>query len=152
MEQGMSTTPSSMHAEAALNRRLVLFASQLETYIAHFPNCHKYALTQTIRQTFVDVYCLTVEAQKRFHKKTALGALDVKHEQMRMLINLAHELGLFSRQRGQGPDPEKGQHRFLALSRQWDEIGRMVGGWIGKESRGNTGESGGPQAASAVGD
>jgi hypothetical protein len=152
MEQGMSTTPSSMHAEAALNRRLVLFASQLETYIAHFPNCHKYALTQTIRQTFVDVYCLTVEAQKRFHKKTALGALDVKHEQMRMLINLAHELGLFSHQRGQGSDPEKGQHRFLALSRQWDEIGRMVGGWIGKESRGNTGESGGPQAASAVGD
>jgi hypothetical protein len=51
MEQGMSTTPSSMHSEAALNRRLVLFASQLETYIAHFPSCHKYALTQTIRQT-----------------------------------------------------------------------------------------------------
>ena len=148
----MSTTPSSMHAEAALNRRLVLFASQLETYIAHFPNCHKYALTQTIRQTFVDVYCLTVEAQKRFHKKTALGALDVKHEQMRMLINLAHELALFSHHKGQGLDLEKGQHRFLALSRQWDEIGRMVGGWIGKESRGNTGESGGPQAASAAGD
>jgi hypothetical protein len=47
----MSSTPSSMHSEAALNRRLVLFAGQLETYIAHFPNCHKYALTQTIRQT-----------------------------------------------------------------------------------------------------
>ena len=47
----MSSTPSSMHSEAALNRRLVLFAGQLETYIAHFPSCHKYALTQTIRQT-----------------------------------------------------------------------------------------------------
>jgi hypothetical protein len=45
----MSSTPSNMHSEAALNRRLVLFAGQLETYITHFPNCHKYALTQTIR-------------------------------------------------------------------------------------------------------
>lgn len=148
----MSSTASNMHSEAALNRRLVLFASQLETYIAHFPNCHKYTLTQTIRQTFIDTYCLTVEAQKRFHKKTSLGALDVKHEQLRMLINLAHELGLFSHQRGKGVDLEKGQHRFLALSRQWDEIGRMIGGWIGKESRSNAGEPGGPKATSAAGD
>jgi hypothetical protein len=152
MEQGMSTTPSSMHSEAALNRRLVLFAGQLETYIAHVPNCHKYALTQTIRQTFVDVYCLTVEAQKRYHKKTSLGQLDVKHEQLRMLINLAQELGLFAQQRGQSADIAKGQHRHLTLTRQWDEIGRMIGGWIGKESRGNTGESGGPPAASAAED
>lgn len=131
----MSSTAPSMHAEAALNRRLVLFAKQLELYLGHFPNSHKYALTQTIRQTFVDVYCLVVEAQKRYHKKTALGQLDVRHEQLRMLLNLAFELGLFGH-KTKNDDPLAGQHRYLTLSRMWDEVGRMVGGWIAKESGG----------------
>jgi len=146
----MSSTPSNMHAPAALNRRLVLLAKQLEIYLAHFPNCHKYALTQTIRLTFVDMYCLTVEAQKRYHKKTTLGQLDVKHEQLRMLINLAYEMGLFAHQKGKSEDATVNQHRYLAISRQLDEVGRMIGGWIGKEFRGNTDESGGPTSASAV--
>lgn len=147
----MTTTPSAMHAEAALNRRLVLFGKQLETYLAHFPNCHKYALTQTIRQKFLDVYCLVVEAQKRYHKKTALGMLDVRHEQLRMLINLAHDMGLFSHQRGKSDDVLSGQHRYLTLSRQWDEVGRMIGGWISKELRSNADESGGREPVSAAG-
>ena len=46
----MATKPQSMHAEASLHRKLVLFAVQLEGYLAHFPNCHKYTLTQGIRQ------------------------------------------------------------------------------------------------------
>ena len=31
-----------MHAEASLHRKLVLFAVQLEGYLVHFPNCHKF--------------------------------------------------------------------------------------------------------------
>jgi hypothetical protein len=53
------TIKTSIHAEASLHRKLVLFATQLEGYLAHFPNCHKYTLTQGIRQAFVDVYNLT---------------------------------------------------------------------------------------------
>ncbi len=34
-----------MHAEASLHRKLVLFAVQLEGYLVHFPNCHKYLPT-----------------------------------------------------------------------------------------------------------
>jgi hypothetical protein len=49
VEQGMSNTPRNMHSEASLNRRLVLFATQLEGYLAHFPHCHKYTITQGIR-------------------------------------------------------------------------------------------------------
>ena len=85
----------SIHAEAGLHRKLVLFAVQLEGYLAHFPNCHKYSLTQSIRVAFVDVYNLVTEAQKRYHKKTTFTQLDIRHEQLRMLLNLAHELGLF---------------------------------------------------------
>ena len=74
----MSNTPRNMHSEASLNRRLVLFATQLEGYLAHFPHCHKYTITQGIRQAFLDVWNLTVEAQKRYHKKTTLGQLETQ--------------------------------------------------------------------------
>jgi hypothetical protein len=41
---------TSVHAEAGMHRKLVLFAMQLEGYLAHFPHRHKYTLTQGIRQ------------------------------------------------------------------------------------------------------
>ena len=69
-----------------MHRKLVLFAVQLEGYLAHFPNCHKYTLTQGIRQAFVDVYNLVTEAQKRYQKKTTLTQLDIRHEQLRMHV------------------------------------------------------------------
>lgn len=129
-------TTTSIHAEAGLHRKLVLLAQQLETYLAHFPNCHKYALTQQIRLAFLDVYNHVTEAQKRYHKKTTLTQLDVRHEQLRMLINLAHELGLFDFSAGRRDAKAPGAHRFLTLSRQIDEVGRMIGGWVKKEIQG----------------
>lgn len=125
-----------MHAEAKMNRKLVLFAQQLEGCLAHFPACHKYALTQGIRQAFLDVYNLVTEAQKRYHKKTTLTQLDVKHEQLRMMIHLANELGLFHHQGGRRDPKADGDHRFLVLMREVDELGRMIGGWVKKEFHG----------------
>ena len=100
-----------------MHRKLVLFAVQLEGYLCHFPNCHKYTLTQSIRQAFIDVYNLVTEAQKRYHKKTTLTQLDIRHEQLRMLINLAHELGLFNFSSGRKDDSAPGEHRHLVISR-----------------------------------
>ena len=80
-----------------------------------------------------EVYALMVEGQKRYHKKTTLSNLDIRHEQWRMLVNLANSLGYFEFKDGKEADksPEKmAAHRFLAISRLIDELGRMVGGWI----------------------
>lgn len=129
-------TTTSIHAEAGLHRKLVLLAQQLELYLGHFPNCHKYALTQQIRIAYLDVYNLVTEAQKRYHKKTTLTQLDVRHEQLRMLVNLAHELGLFDFSAGRRDADAPGVRRFLVLSRQIDEVGRMIGGWVKKEIQG----------------
>lgn len=130
------TIKTSVHAEASLHRKLVLFAAQLEGYLAHFPNCHKYTLTQGIRQAFLDVYNLTTEAQKRYHKKTTLTQLDVRHEQLRMMIHLANELGLFGYSAGRKDSENPGDHRFLVLLRMVDELGRMIGGWVKSEVQG----------------
>lgn len=130
------TQTTSIHAEAGLHRKLVLFAVQLEGYLAHFPNCHKYTLTQSIRQAYLDVYNLVTEAQKRYHKKNTLTQLDVRHEQLRMMLHLANELGLFGYSAGRKDPAAPGEHRFLVILRLVDELGRMIGGWVKKEIQG----------------
>ena len=132
----MVTTSKSIHSEAGMHRKLVLFAVQLEGYLAHFPNCHKHALTQAIRLAFLDVYNLVTEAQKRYHKKTTLTQLDVRHEQLRMMIHLSHELGLFGFSAGRKDDQAPGEHRFLVVLKMVDELGRMIGGWVNSELHG----------------
>ena len=132
----MAYQHQSIHAEAGLHRKLVLFAVQLEGYLCHFPHCHKYSLTQAIRQAFVDVYNLVTEAQKRYHKKTTLTQLDIRHEQLRMLLNLAHELGLFNFSAGRADTSNPGAHRHLVMLRLVDELGRMIGGWVNQDIHG----------------
>ncbi|MDP3651042.1 MAG: four helix bundle protein [Rhodoferax sp.] len=132
----MSQKTQSIHAEAGLHRKLVLFAVQLEGYLAHFPNCHKYTLTQGIRQAYLDVYNLVTECQKRYHKKTTLTQLDVRHEQLRMMIHLAHELGLFNYSAGTKDAQAPGERRYLVILRMVDELGRMIGGWVNAEIHG----------------
>lgn len=131
-------TGSRIHAEATLHRKLVLFAVQLEGYLRHFPNCHKYTLTQQIRQAYLDVYNLATECQKRHYRRTALAQLDIRHEQLRMMICLAHELRLFDFSAGRTDSSSPGLHRYLTLSKLVDELGRMIGGWIAHDAQAST--------------
>jgi hypothetical protein len=130
----MSHPTRSIHAQAGLHRKLVLFGAQLELYLAHFPSHHKYVMAQQLRQAYLDVYNLVTEAQKRYHKRTTLSQLDVRHEQLRMLLLLAHELGLFNFSKGKQDAKQPGEHRALVMLRLVDELGRMIGGWLQKES------------------
>lgn len=110
----------------------------MNIYLNHFPKFEKYALAQQIRQCMYEVYALTVEGQKRYRKKTTLTNLDIRHEQLRMLVNLANSLGYFQFKDGREADqaPKKmAAHRFLAISKLIDELGRMIGGWIVFESK-----------------
>ena len=125
------------HSEAELNQKFLETAKLMNIYLNHFPKFEKYALAQQIRQCMYEVYALIVEGQKRYHKKTALSNLDVEHEKLRMLVRLAYELGYFTftdgRQAEKSPEA-LGEHRYLALSRLVDELGRMIGGWIRNEA------------------
>ena len=126
-----------IHSEAQLDQRFIAFARLLNTYLQHFPKHEKYGLALHIRQCAYDVYGLIVEGQKRYFKKTSLTQLDIRHEQLRMLVRLAHELGYFGFRDGAGQDSgaTRAEHRYLTLSRQIDELGRMIGGWLKEERR-----------------
>ena len=116
-----------IHSETELNRKFVAFAKLLNLYLLHFPRHEKYALANRIRNTSYEVYDLISEAQKRYYKKTTLTDLDIAHERLRMQLYLANELGYFS-----NISSDTAEHRYLTISRQVDELGKMIGGWIQK--------------------
>lgn len=120
-----------LHSEAGLDRKFTEFAKLMNIYLNHFPSHEKYGLALEIRRAAYDVYALIVECQKRYHKKTTLTNLDIRHEQLRMLTRLAHELGYFGFRDGK-KDGDKGraEHRYLSLSLLIDELGKMIGGWM----------------------
>ena len=120
-----------LHDEAKLDRKFVELAKLMNVYLNHFPKHEKYGLALEIRRTAYAMYGFIVEAQKRYHKKTALANLDVTHEQLRMLVNLANSLGYFAFTNGTKEGGcETSDHRHLAISRLIDEMGKMIGGWI----------------------
>jgi four helix bundle protein len=120
-----------LNDEARMDRKFVNFARLMNLYLNHFPKHEKYALAQQIRTAAYDVYGYIVEAQKRYHKKTTLTNLDIRHEQLRMFLRLAHELNYFEFKGGKHIDDHKSaEHRYLSISRHVDELGKMIGGWI----------------------
>ena len=104
----------------------------LNTYLSHFPRHEKYALSNNIRNTAYEVFDLITECQKRYFKKTTITELDVTHEKLRMQIYLANELGYFSFKDGKNDVKIDGAHRYLAISRLIDEIGKIIGAWMKK--------------------
>lgn len=122
-----------LHDEAKLDQKFMEFAKLMNVHLNHFPKHEKYGLALEIRRAAYDVYGFIVEAQKRYQKKTSLTNLDIRHEQLRMLVRLAHTLGNFEFKDSKKADKSPaalGEHRYLALSRLVDELGRMIGGWI----------------------
>lgn len=127
-----------IHAESKLDSKMLDMIKQLTKYLNHFPSFEKYALTSQIRNTAYDVYGLVVECQKRYHKKTALSSLDIRHEQLRMFLRLANELSYFEFKDGATTRTGKeAQERYHSLSLKIDEIGRLIGGWV-REDRGRS--------------
>ena len=121
------------HSEAQLDVKFVDFARQMNLYLNHFPKHERYGLCQQIRNSAYSVYGFMVEAQKRYQKKTSLTNLDIAHEQLRMFLRLAFELGYFKFKESATPDKNSEKtatHRYLTISRMVDELGRMIGGWI----------------------
>lgn len=126
-----------LHSEARLDNKMMLLIKQLNLYLNHFPKHEKYGLCQQIRNAAYDVYGLIVEAQKRYHKKTTLSSLDIRHEQLRMFVRVAFELGYFGFQNqatSSDDAQELAERRFHTLGVMIDEIGRMLNGWIKAES------------------
>lgn len=86
--------------------------------LQQYPRVERYALCTDIRQTLTTIERLVIVAWKRYHKKTTLHDLDIELEVLRMLLRKSLRLKYIT------------PHKYEIWSRQVNEIGRMVGGWI----------------------
>lgn len=121
----------AVDSEANLDRKFVLTMKLLNIYLNHFPSHERHGLALRIRNTAYEMYDYVIEAQKRYHKKTTLTNLDIKHEQLRMQVRLAFELGYFGHPKTEKVSTEKlNTKRYLAISLKIDEIGKIIGGWV----------------------
>jgi len=121
--------------EASLDRKFVETMKLLNVYLNHFPKHEKYALCNRIRNTAYELYDLISESQKRYFKKTSLTVMDITHQKLRMQVYLAYELGYFRFKDGRAADnapAELEEHRYITVSNLVDEMGCMIGAWIGK--------------------
>lgn len=119
------------HPEAAILSKCREVLLLMNVHLNHFPRHEKYGLCQQIRQAAYDVYGLLVECQKRYHNKTSLSRLDVRHEQLRALVNVAFELGYYDYRDGRRSNGlAEANRRYMALSVLINELGGMIGGWI----------------------
>ncbi|MBL8879845.1 MAG: diversity-generating retroelement protein Avd [Phycisphaerales bacterium] len=89
-------------------------------HVAKFPRSHRYSLGQRIEAKLYDILEGLVEAEyaEGAAKTAPLTAVNFRLEILRFLTRLSHELAVL---------PGK-SHEFA--SREINEIGRMVGGWI----------------------
>lgn len=125
------------NGDIKLYRKFIETMKLLNVYLGHFPKHEKYALCNRIKNSAYAVYDLIVEGQKRYHKKTTLTELDIAHEQLRMQLFLAYELGYFRFQDGKQSTKDQAEveeHRWITISLKVDELGRMIGGWIRNEA------------------
>jgi len=103
----------------------------MNIHLRHFPRHEKYALCQEIRLAAYGVYTGITECAKKYHNKTSLTKLDIQHEQLRMLVNLAFELGYYHFHDGKRKHSDsEAFRRYTALSILINEVGAMIGGWL----------------------
>ena len=120
--------------EARLVLKMIELIKLANINLNHFPRHEKYGLCQQIRNSMYEVYDLIIESEKRYHKKTTLTNLDIRHEQLRMLFRLAFELDYFKYHNSKGERSEaEYRRRYLAVNGLIDEVGAMIGGWIKSE-------------------
>ena len=88
--------------------------------LSKFPRSHRYGLGQRIEQHLYTVFEGLIQAQYSppAEKVPVLSRVNLELEVLRMLSRLAHELALLP------------HNSYEYASREIDEVGRMVGGWL----------------------
>ncbi len=87
-------------------------------HLDKFPRSRRFTLGERLEKGLIEVLELLVVATYSKQKAEALTTANVRIEVLRHLWRLAHELGVI---------PMK---RYEAGARQFDDLGRQVGGWL----------------------
>lgn len=86
--------------------------------LAQYPKSEKFALVTDIKRSMDTMLERTIEAQKKYYKKTTLQELDVEIMKLKAYLRLSQNLGFL---------PMK---KYEIWSGKVVEIGKMLGGWL----------------------
>ena len=86
--------------------------------LAQFPKSEKFAIVADIKRVMDVMLERTVEAQKKYYKKSTLQELDVAIAKLKVYLRLSHSLKFL---------PTK---KYGIWSDMVVEIGKMLGGWL----------------------
>lgn len=86
--------------------------------LAQYPKSEKFALVTDIKRSMDIMLERTIEAQKKYYKKTTLQELDVEVMKLKAYLRLSQNLGFL---------PMK---KYEVWSEKVVEIGKMLGGWL----------------------
>lgn len=121
------------HKEATIMLKMENLMFLLTNNLQHFPAFEKFNLTQEIRKLQYEVLLGIVECEKKFHNTTSLTKLDVTHEQLRTLINVAFKLTYFQFHNGKKTRTIiDALQKYTAVSSLINEVGSIIGAWIKK--------------------
>jgi len=121
----------NINPQAAIHHKCRELIMLLNVNLNHFPRHEKYGLCQELLRAVYGVLGGMVECQKKYHNKTSLTKLDVQHEQLRVFINLAFEMGYFEYEHHKrARTANEALRRYTAVSVLLNELGAMIGGWI----------------------
>jgi hypothetical protein len=86
-----------------------------------FPKSQRFVLAKRLQDAALDLHELLIAAGKsrRSERRRALAQADIRLEQLRLHWRLCHHLGLVQ------------SSRYEHGARLIDEVGRLLGGWIG---------------------
>ncbi len=91
--------------------------------VERFPKFEKFALCSQLKNCVLDIARLIIRANKSRYRKAILYEIDIKLEELKMLVRFSH------------------QRKYLSMkswehsTRLLEEVGRLLGGWI-KSSQG----------------
>lgn len=86
--------------------------------LAQYPKAEKFSLVTDIKHILDEMLELTIEAQKKYYKKTTLQELDVTIAKLKAYLRLSFILKFL---------PPK---KYEVWSSMVVEIGKMLGGWL----------------------
>ena len=90
---------------------------ELTRRVAKFPRDFKFLLGDRVLVNVYELLDSLLEAKYTKDKRAILERANLRLEQMRFQIRLAHDERLIS------------AHQYEVVSRQINEVGRLVGGW-----------------------
>lgn len=86
--------------------------------LKNFPKSETHVLSAHMRDTMYEILQKVLVVNRRYHKKTTMQDLDANLDFLRSLIIIARDLSFLKFK------------QYETWSRQIEEIGRMIGGWL----------------------